>query len=264
MDGTSASRGRPSTATAEEVRSSDPSAPGEAPGELDGTRHLGGERRRGTLVVKPLLRGWLHLGMFPLVLAAGVVAVALAPTAGSRWAVAVFGLTAAMLFGVSALYHRGSWSPRARVLLKRFDHSNIFLIIAGTYTPFAVLLLEPGAQRALLLVAWLSALVGIAFRIFWVGAPRWLYVPAYLAMGWVAVAFLPQFLEGGGPAVLVLIAVGGLLYTVGAVVYGLKWPDPSPRYFGFHEIFHTLTVLAFVCHYVAVALALHAGQVPGA
>ncbi|WP_366146354.1 hemolysin III family protein [uncultured Pseudokineococcus sp.] len=215
-------------------------------------------------MVKPLLRGWLHLGMFPLVLAAGVVGVALAPTTASRWAMAVFGLTAAMLFGISALYHRGSWSPRAQGVLKRFDHSNIFLIIAGTYTPFAVLLLEPGPQRLLLLVAWLSALAGIAFRIFWVGAPRWLYVPAYLAMGWVAVAFLPQFLEGGGTAVLVLIAVGGLLYTAGAVVYGLKRPDPSPRYFGFHEIFHALTVVAFTCHYVAVSLALHSGQLPGA
>jgi len=245
----------------EDVRSADPSAPGEAPGDVD----PGGERTRaGVLVVKPLLRGWLHLGMFPLVLVAGVVGVALAPTTASRWAMAVFGLTAAMLFGISALYHRGSWSPRAQGVLKRFDHSNIFLIIAGTYTPFAVLLLQPGPQRALLLVAWLSALAGIAFRILWVGAPRWLYVPAYLAMGWVAVAFLPQFLEGGGTAVLVLIAVGGLLYTIGALVYGLKRPDPSPRYFGFHEIFHALTVVAFTCHYVAVSLALHSGRLPGA
>nr|WP_299033198.1 hemolysin III family protein [uncultured Pseudokineococcus sp.] len=245
----------------EDVRSADPSTRGEGPGDVD---HDGERTGGGVRVVKPLLRGWLHLGMFPLVLAAGVVGVALAPTTASRWAMAVFGLTAAMLFGISALYHRGSWSPRAQGVLKRFDHSNIFLIIAGTYTPFAVLLLEPGPQRLLLLVAWLSALAGIAFRIFWVGAPRWLYVPAYLAMGWVAVAFLPQFLEGGGTAVLVLIAVGGLLYTAGAVVYGLKRPDPSPRYFGFHEIFHALTVVAFTCHYVAVSLALHSGQLPGA
>lgn len=214
--------------------------------------------------VKPLLRGWLHLGMFPLVVAAGIVSVALAPDARSRWAMAIFGLTAALLFGISALYHRGTWSPRTTMVLKRFDHSNIFLIIAGTYTPFAVLLLEDGPRRVLLLVAWLAALAGIAFRIFWVGAPRWLYVPAYVAMGWVAVAFLPQFLRGGGTAVTVLVVVGGLAYTVGALVYGLKRPDPSPRYFGFHEIFHALTVVGFVCHYVAASLALYRGDVPGA
>nr|WP_298989915.1 hemolysin III family protein [uncultured Pseudokineococcus sp.] len=241
------------------LRSADPGRPEEA--RTAPTAGDGGRRGPGG-AVKPLLRGWLHLGMFPLVLAAGIVAVSLAPTTESRWAMAVFGLTAAMLFGVSALYHRGRWSPRTQVLLKRFDHSNIFLIIAGTYTPFAVLLLQPGPQRVLLLVAWIAALVGIAFRIFWVGAPRWLYVPAYVAMGWVAVAFLPQFLEGGGPAVLVLVVVGGLLYTAGALVYGLKRPDPSPRYFGFHEIFHALTVVAFVCHYVAASLALYSGDLP--
>ena len=172
-------------------------------------------------VIKPLLRGWIHAGAFPLVVAAGIVLVALAPTDRARWAVAVFGLTAAMLFGISALYHRGNWSPRVAGVLKRFDHSNIFLIIAGTYTPFAVLLLPSGPGRTLLWVIWAAALGGIAFRIFWVGAPRWLYVPAYVAMGWVAVAFLPGFLRGGGVAVVTLVIVGGLLYTAGGVVYGI-------------------------------------------
>jgi hemolysin III len=208
---------------------------------------------------KPLLRGWIHLGSFPLVVAAGIVLVALAPNTRTRVAVAVFGLTAALLFGISALYHRGNWSPRVAGVLKRFDHSNIFLIIAGTYTPFAVLLLPAGTQRTLLWVIWLAALAGIAFRIFWVGAPRWLYVPAYVAMGWVAVAFLPDFLRGGGPAVLTLVIVGGVLYTLGGLIYGLKRPNPSPRWFGFHEIFHVLTVAAFVSHYVGIALALYSG-----
>ncbi|GAB2691182.1 PAQR family membrane homeostasis protein TrhA [Thalassiella azotivora] len=212
--------------------------------------------------IKPRLRGWIHLGTFPLVIAAGVVLVALAPDARSRWAVAVFGLTAALLFGVSALYHRGTWSPRVEGVLKRLDHSNIFLIIAGTYTPFAVLLLPPGPGRVLLWVIWAAALAGIAFRVFWVGAPRWLYVPAYVAMGWVAVAFLPDFLRGGGPAVLTLVVVGGVLYTVGGVVYGLKRPDPSPRWFGFHEVFHALTVVAFITHYVGVSLAVYGDAGP--
>jgi hemolysin III len=206
--------------------------------------------------VKPRLRGWIHLGSFPLVLLAGAGLVALAPDTRTRVATAVFGLTAALLFGVSALYHRGTWSPRAEGVLKRLDHSNIFLIIAGTYTPFAVLLLEDGAARLLLTVIWLAALVGIAFRVLWVGAPRWLYVPAYIAMGWVAVAFLPEFLDGGGPLVLALVVLGGVLYTLGGLVYGLRRPDPSPRWFGFHEIFHVLTVVAFISHYVAVSLAI--------
>jgi hemolysin III len=212
--------------------------------------------------VKPHLRGWIHAGSFPLVVVAGIVLVTLAPDARSRTATAVFGGSAALLFGISALYHRGTWSPRTAGILKRFDHSNIFLIIAGTYTPFAVLLLPDGPGRTLLWVIWAAAVAGIAFRVFWVGAPRWLYVPAYLAMGWVAVAFLPGFLRGGGPVVLTLVVVGGILYTVGGLVYGLKRPNPSPRWFGFHEIFHVLTVLAFISHYVGVSLAVY-GIEPG-
>jgi len=211
--------------------------------------------------VKPRLRGWIHAGSFPLVVAAGIVLVALAPDARSRTVTAVFGATAALLFGISALYHRGTWSPRTAGILKRFDHSNIFLIIAGTYTPFAVLLLPEGPGRTLLWVVWAAAVAGIAFRVFWVGAPRWLYVPAYVAMGWVAVAFLPGFLSGGGPVVLALVVLGGLLYTAGGIVYGIKRPNPSPRWFGFHEIFHVLTVLGFISHYVGVSLAVYGGAV---
>jgi hemolysin III len=212
--------------------------------------------------VKPKLRGWLHAGTFPLAVAAGIVLVAMAPTERARISTAIFAATASLLFGVSALYHRFSWSPRMHGLLKRLDHANIFLIIAGTYTPFAVLLLPFGPARTLLTIVWGGALAGVAFRVLWVGAPRWLYVPVYVALGWVAVAFAPQFIASasGGVwvAVVVLVAVGGLLYTAGGIVYGVKRPDPSPRWFGFHELFHALTVAAFIAHYIGVSLAVYA------
>ena len=166
----------------------------------------------------------------------------------------IYAASAVLLFSVSAIYHRGRWSPRVLGFLKRFDHANIFLIIAGTYTPFAVLLLNGGSRTALLVIVWTGAALGVGFRVFWIGAPRWLYVPAYLALGWVAVVYLPQFTSTGGVAVLVLLAAGGLLYTVGGVVYGTKRPDPSPKWFGFHEVFHSLTVLAFACQYIAISL----------
>ncbi|HEY0119923.1 MAG TPA: hemolysin III family protein, partial [Cellulomonas sp.] len=148
--------------------------------------------------VKPKLRGWIHAGVAPFVLAAAIVLVALSPTTGVRWANAVFGLTAVLLFCTSAVYHRGHWSPRVAGVLRRMDHTNIFLIIAGTYTPLAILLLAHGTARTLLWVVWAGALVGLLMRIFWLGAPRWVYVPIYLALGWVAVWFLPQFWRTGG------------------------------------------------------------------
>ncbi|GAB3449852.1 hemolysin III family protein [Phycicoccus ginsengisoli] len=205
--------------------------------------------------VKPRLRGWLHAGMVPLALAAGIVLIALAPTTSARIAATVFSVTAWLLFGTSAVYHRGNWSPRVAAVLKRMDHSNIFLIIAGTYTPFAMLL--PRAQATqMLLIVWIGAIAGVLFRVFWVGAPRWLYTPIYVALGWVAVFYMGPLLHFGGPTIVTLIAVGGVLYTVGALVYGIKRPNPSPRWFGFHEIFHTLTVAAFAVHYIAAAMSL--------
>ncbi len=213
--------------------------------------------RDAAAAVKPHLRGWLHLGAFPLSLAAGTVLVVLAPTTQARVATAIYAVTASLLFGISALYHRGHWGPRAEGVLKRFDHANIFLIIAGTYTPFTVLLLPEGPARVLLWLVWGGALAGVAFRVLWVGAPRWLYVPVYLALGWVAVVYLPEFLHHGGAATLTLVVVGGVLYTLGGLVYGLKRPDPSPRWFGFHEVFHALTIAAFVVHYVGVSLVVY-------
>lgn len=207
--------------------------------------------------LKPRLRGWLHAATFPLALIAGIVLIALAPDGGPRGAATVFTITAALLFGTSAVYHRGHWSAKVNGVLKRLDHSNIFLIIAGTYTPFAVTLLPWSQARTLLVIVWAGAIGGVLFRVLWVGAPRWLYVPIYVALGWVAVFYFGPFLRSGGVAVITLITVGGLLYTLGAVVYGTKWPNPSPRWFGFHEIFHAFTVAAFTAHYVAVSLAVY-------
>lgn len=206
--------------------------------------------------VKPKLRGWLHAVTFPLSVAFGIVMVTLAPGGRARTAVAVFGVSAALLFGVSALYHRRHWSPRMTAVLKRLDHANIFLIIAGSYTPFAVLLLPTGPARTLLWIVWSGAIAGVAFRIFWVGAPRWLYVPVYVALGWVAVAYLPELLHGGGYTVFTLLILGGIFYTLGGLVYGIRRPNPSPRWFGFHEVFHALTVVAFALHCVGVGVSM--------
>jgi hemolysin III len=209
-------------------------------------------------MIKPKLRGWLHVGAFPLSLLLGAILVLLAPSEKARVSSAIFAVTASLLFGVSALYHRGTWGPKTAGLLKRFDHANIFLIIAGTYTPFSVLLLPAGPARTLLWIVWTGALLGVAFRVLWVGAPRWLYVPVYIALGWVAVVYIPALWAGAGVTVFTLVLVGGAFYTIGAVIYGLRKPNPSPRWFGFHEVFHAFTVAAFLAHYVGLAIAVHA------
>ncbi|MFE5714847.1 hemolysin III family protein [Streptomyces sp. NPDC056501] len=207
-----------------------------------------------SLPVKPRLRGWLHAGMFPAVIVAGLVLVALSDSPRARIACGIYVLTACLLFGISALYHRGNWGPRGEAVLRRLDHANIFLIIAGTYTPLTLLLLPDSTGEPLMWAVWAAATAGIAFRVFWVGAPRWLYTPCYIAMGWAAVFFLPDFMRAGGIAVLVLVIVGGLLYSAGGVIYGIKRPNPSPRWFGFHEVFHSLTLAAFIVHYVGISL----------
>jgi hemolysin III len=143
-------------------------------------------------------------------------------------------------------------------VLRRFDHSNIFLLIAGTYTPFAITLLDGSDERALLTLAWSGALLGIAFRVFWIGAPRWLYLPIYIALGWAAIFWLDDFAAAAGPTVLTLIIVGGVLYSLGGLVYGLKRPNPIPLWFGFHEVFHTLTIAAFAVHYIGVSMIVYA------
>lgn len=207
--------------------------------------------------LKPRLRGWLHAGMAPAAVVAGALLLVLAPAA-VRVPLAVYLASALLLFTVSAVYHRFSWGPRVHGVLQRLDHANIFLIIAGTYTPFAVMLLDPGPARLLLWLVWSGAIAGVAFRVFWAGAPRWLYVPVYGALGWTAVFFLPGFLHSGGALVLSLIVLGGLLYTAGGVIYALKRPNPSPRWFGFHEVFHAFTLGGFLAQFAAVTLVVAA------
>jgi hemolysin III len=209
-----------------------------------------------TAILKPKLRGWLHAATFPLALAAGIVLICLAPTPGEAVACTVFAVTSWLLFGVSGVYHTVNWNPGVKAVLRRFDHTNIFLIIAGTYTPISVTLLDHHAAVVLLSLVWGGAVIGIGFRMFWLTAPRWVYVPCYIALGWAALFFLPQLLRTGGAAVVTLIAIGGVLYSVGAVFYGLKRPNFSPRWFGFHELFHSFTIAAFSCHYIAVAIAV--------
>ena len=214
--------------------------------------------------VKPRLRGWLHLATAPLTLAAGIVLISLSPAGAARVGSVVFIASALVLFTVSAIYHTGTWSPRVWAFLRRFDHANIFVLIAGTYTPFSLLLLHGTAQRVLLITVWSGAVLGVLFRVFWTDAPRWLFVPIYMALGWAAIFFIPAFFEGAtalglgiGVAVFVMIGSGGFLYTLGGVVYGFKRPNPSPRWFGFHEVFHSFTVLAFVSHYVGISMATY-------
>jgi len=202
---------------------------------------------------KPVWRGWIHAGTFPLAIVLGIVLIALGDGPEARWSSAVFVLSSLLLFGISATYHRFTWSERTRVMLKRLDHANIFLLIAGTYTPLAILALPPEKGILLLVLVWAGAALGIGFRVFWITAPRWAYVPLYVLLGWAAMLYIVD-LYVANPAMMVLVIVGGLAYTVGAVVYGLKRPNPVPGVFGFHEIFHTLTVVAFLCHWTGILL----------
>jgi hemolysin III len=206
--------------------------------------------------IKPKLRGWLHLFAFPLSLLSGGVLVLLSEGDRNKIATAIFAGSSSLLFASSALFHRGHWSPRWHGVMRRLDHSTIFLLIAGTYTPFAITLLHGASARILLCLVWGGALLGIAFRVLWIGAPRWLYLPVYVALGWAAVFWLKDFATAG-PLVLILIILGGGLYSVGGLVYGLRWPNPAPHYFGFHEVFHSLTIAAFIAHYVGVSLLVY-------
>ena len=204
----------------------------------------------------PRLRGALHLGAFPLVVAAGAVLVARAPTRPARLAAAVYAVTSALLFGVSAAYHRARCSPRLTAVLHRCDHANIYLIIAGTYTPLAVLALHGDVRIAVLAVIWSGAAAGTVFRVGWLGAPRWLYTVLYLGLGWTALAVLPQLARGAGAVPLILVLAGGIAYSLGGVSYGLRRPDPLPGWFGFHEVFHACTILGYAAQYAAVWLVI--------
>ena len=207
------------------------------------------------LSIKPRLRGWFHLGMTPVIQLAGLILLVAAPTTLGRLGVAIYLVAATILFGTSAMYHRGTWSGRTGRVLRRLDHANIFIFIAGTYTPLTLMLLQGSDRVILLSVIWAVAALGVTFKMVWMSAPRWLYTLLYVAMGWAAVGWLGQFWATGGPWVVALIAAGGIAYTLGALVYARKVPNPSPTWFGFHEIFHAATVIAAACHFAAIALA---------
>lgn len=209
--------------------------------------------------LKPRLRGWLHAyaAAISIVTGATLVAVAAALRGGDAGATTgIYAGTVTALFGTSALYHRLNWGPRGRSIMKRLDHSMIFVFIAGTYTPIAALTLPRSSAAVVLTVVWTGAIFGVILQSAWPSAPRWLSVPCYIALGWVAVFVMPQLLHNAGVAALTLIAVGGVIYTLGAIVYGTKRPDPWPGTFGFHEVFHLCTLVAAVCHYVAVWFAV--------
>jgi len=203
--------------------------------------------------LKPSWRGWIHAGTFPLAIVLGVALILLADGTTAKVSSAVFVVSSLLMFGTSALYHRLNWSDTSRALMRRLDHANIFLLIAGSYTPITALALPRDKATLLLWLIWSGAALGIAFRVFWIGAPRWLYVPLYLILGWAAFAFIVDFFRAN-PAMMTLIIIGGLAYTAGAVVYGIKKPNPVPGKFGFHEVFHSLTVVAFLCHWTAILL----------
>lgn len=207
------------------------------------------------LMIKPKWRGWIHTVAAPFALAAGIILVVLAPTADRKVTSAIYAATGVLLFGVSAVYHRGNWSPRVKRVLKRLDHTNIMLVIAGSYTPLAWSLLERQQAVLLLWIIWSGAILGVLFRLLWTDAPRWLYVPIYIALGCGALFYLPQFFQASIPAAI-LICAGGILYIAGAVFYALKKPNFSYHHFGFHELFHAFTVLAFAAHFTAIAIAV--------
>ena len=204
--------------------------------------------------VKPRLRGVFHQWAFFVALVAGVVLVIAAPDGRATFAATIYATSVVAMFGASALYHRIDWrSLGARRWMRRLDHSMIFVLIAGTYTPFALLVLHGGLARAVLIAVWGGALLGIALKMFWPDTPKWLTAAVYVALGWVAVIAFPQLAGELGVTGMALVAGGGILYTAGAVVYALRRPDPAPAVFGYHEIFHVLVIAAAALQFVAVA-----------
>src|SRR6185503_12090494 len=204
--------------------------------------------------VKPRLRGVFHQWAFFVALVAGVVLVIAAPDGRATFAATIYATSVVAMFGASALYHRIDWrSLGARRWMRRLDHSMIFLLIAGTYTPFALLVLHGGLARAVLIAVWGGALLGIALKMFWPDTPKWLTAAVYVTLGWVAVIAFPELAAELGVTGMGLVAGGGVLYTVGAVVYALRRPDPAPAVFGYHEIFHVLVIAAAALQFVAVA-----------
>jgi hemolysin III len=212
------------------------------------------------ILTKPRARGWIHLVSAVFAVAAGASLISVSwPLHGLKAGMATFVYTVAVvgMFTVSAVYHRVTWkSAQARIRMKRLDHSMIFVLIAGTYTPFALLAMSPGAGELVLTVVWSGAIAGVLLKMCWPTAPRWVGVPLYLGLGWVAAFYVAEIMHVAGVAAMVLLIVGGALYSIGGVLYALRWPDPWPKTFGYHEFFHACTVVAAICHYIAVWLAV--------
>jgi hemolysin III len=206
-----------------------------------------------TALARPRLRGVFHLWAFVVFAALGAVLIATAPGARERIAGAVFGIALVLAFGVSALYHRVTWRPAARRVMRRLDHASIYLLIAGTYTPYGLLVLSGAWQFSVLGVVWIGAALAIAQRLIWVDAPKWLAALAGISLGWVGVVAFPQIVSETGSAGTALVVAGGLLYTLGAVVYVVQRPDPVPSVFGYHEVFHLMTIAAAACQFAAIA-----------
>jgi hemolysin III len=205
--------------------------------------------------MKPRFRGVSHQYAFFVAVAAGAALVVVAQGSQARVAVGVYALSLCAMFGASALYHRIDWPPRPSVWLRRLDHSMIYVFVAGTYTPFALLVLAPALGWTLLGIVWLGALGGVAMTLVWIDAPRGLRALLYVLLGWLGLVALPQVWERSGALAVALLATGGLLYTLGAVVYARRRPDPVPRVFGYHEVFHVFVIAAAAAQFAAVALA---------
>ena len=203
--------------------------------------------------VRPRLRGVLHQYASLVFAGLGIALVASAPGSLQRAAAAVFAASVALTFGVSALYHRVTWTPAARRRMRRIDHAAIYLLIAGTYTPFGLLVLSGAWRTTVLAIAWTGAGLAILQQVVWADAPKWLAAVVAVALGWVGVAAFPQVVDRAGSLAAALLALGGVLYTVGAVVYARGRPDPRPLVFGYHEVFHALTILAVTSQYAAIA-----------
>ena len=203
---------------------------------------------------RPRLRGVTHQWAFFISLVLGIALVVTAPSGKATLAAAIYAGCVTLLFGASALYHRVTWSPPVRAWMRRLDHSTIFVFIAGTYTPFALLAVEGTLGWVMLTIAWAGAVAGMLLSLAWIGAPKWLAAIVYLALGWIGVVVTPQLVSGAGVAAATLVAIGGILYTAGALAYATKRPNRWPGTFGYHELFHVLVVAAAAVQFVAVAM----------
>jgi hemolysin III len=244
---------REATASAREATAARIDAAKEATGErVDAVKQAASDLQEK---VKPKLRGWIHEGAFPVSILAGAILVIAANDGRERLALAIYAISLSALLGTSALYHRVNWKrPSTRRWMRRLDHSMIFLLIAGTLTPFALLVLEGTIATAVLVAVWAGAAAGIVVELIWTDSPKWVSVGVYIAVGWIGALAFPSIVSEAGAGAGILIAFGGVLYTIGAVIYARQRPDPSPAVFGYHEIFHVLVVAAAAAHFAAIAI----------